>query len=241
MKSAILLVGMGCALSACKKEKKLECIEVAERVKKWEEVSGDDMGVSAMVLDSCDKDDWSQAYRRCIVKAFGGADPLSKIGACEDSSRTPEPSSGGSKQARKAKTSEASQMLKRMSDGARAYYMETHVPGTVDSLDFAPLDKQFPDSAGPTPPLGECCKEGREKCLPNSAGWDEPGWLALNFGVFDPHYYSYQFVRNGDEFTAFAFGDLDCDMEYSTFAIFGQVIDGEVNTTGSIYKVNALE
>lgn len=135
-----------------------------------------------------------------------------------------------SKRTKKAKTAEANQSLKKMADGAR--------------LMIAVQAKQFPKSVGPTPPLGTCCQDGG-KCKPGSGNWGQPTWRALDFSMRDPHYFSYEFksTKSGNEetFTALAYGDLDCDGKYSTFSLFGMIIDGEVQTAGDIIKVSPLE
>jgi hypothetical protein len=140
-----------------------------------------------------------------------------------------------------AKADEAEQFLKIMSDAARSYY---HVPGTTDSL--MPEAKQFPASVGPTPPLGTCCKEGGA-CKPRAEAWAHPVWKSLDFAMREPHYYSYEIKSTkGDDggpksFTALAYGDLDCDGEYSTLSLYAEVVDGEIQTAGDIIKQNAME
>jgi len=120
----------------------------------------------------------------------------------------------------KSKTTEARIFVKKIYDGARAYYMGDHA--TRGSIGRLP--PQFPTpSQGPTPPLGSCCKAGG-KCGPNASHWTSPVWAALQFSVSDPHYFSYSYIVKGNTFTARANGDLDCDGEYSTFEMIG-IID----------------
>lgn len=143
---------------------------------------------------------------------------------------------------KKSKTAEGTQFLKKMSDAARVYYATPEIAGT--SLSASPQTKSFPASVGPTPPLGTCCSMG-EKCMPDAELWQHPTWQALDFAMRDPHYYSYEFKtenRNGVvSYTALAYGDLDCDGVYSTFSLYGQVVDGEVQSAGDVIKQNALE
>ena len=142
----------------------------------------------------------------------------------------------------KSKTSEARELVKKMYDGARVYYMDAqHAGGSMELL-----PPQFPEpSAGPTPPLGECCKQGG-KCAPRAEHWNDPTWIALQFSVDDPHYYSYQYVGDNQArtFEVMAFGDLDCDGEYSTFKMSGLVdetyADGPAGTS-ALYRENELE
>jgi hypothetical protein len=59
------------------------------------------------------------------------------------------------------------------------------------------------------------------------AAWQTPTWHALNFSVDDPFYYWYRYDSSGTDntstFSAWAFGDLDCDGTYSTFMRLGKV------------------
>lgn len=58
-----------------------------------------------------------------------------------------------------------------------------------------------------------------------------------------PHRYSYEYSRgaSNQSFTAIAHGDLDCAGEYSTFTLYGQVVDGELQTAGDVIKMNPFE
>lgn len=143
--------------------------------------------------------------------------------------------------AAKSKGIEASSYLRKMSDGARTYYELGAL--TVDSADLSmvPKAKSLPASVGPTPPKGECCKKG-DRCIPQPEQWEDPSWKALDFAMQDPHYYSYEFVRgeDGKSFVASAYGDLDCDGEYSTFRINGALVGEEFQIT-EVQKTNPLE
>jgi type IV pilus assembly protein PilA len=123
---------------------------------------------------------------------------------------------------KKSKASEASMFLRKLSDGARSFALETG---------------SLPESVGPTPPLGSCCAQG-EKCSPEAELWQHPTWQALNFAIDDPHYYSYEFVNHGASYELKAYGDLDCDGTYSTFVMpSGSGDDG----SPTLYKENELE
>ncbi len=131
------------------------------------------------------------------------------------------------KNARKAKTSEATLHVKKLYDGARAYYEENH---------------KFPPSVGPTPPLGSCCKNPDKKCAPDPKLWAEASWQALMFSMDDPSQYSYTFEAGGDTFTVRANGDLDCDGIYSTFEMAGKVqSDGSITGSAGMFKDQELE
>lgn len=155
---------------------------------------------------------------------------------------------------KKSKTAEASQFLKKISDAARTYYDDPQYSGAA-TLAPSASGKQFPDAKALTPAAGSCCAVGgstQEKCQPSvyDAGdnvWnDEATWEALDFAMRDPHYYAYAFDIAGAgtataSYTARAQGNLDCDTAFSTFTLFGQVQNGEVQTAADVIKNDALE
>jgi type IV pilus assembly protein PilA len=131
---------------------------------------------------------------------------------------------------RRSKTVEASQNLGKLYGASVAYYEAEHA-----NLAQQIVDKQFPDqSGGPTPAKGSCCPR---KCDPTAwtASWQTPVWASLNFSVDDPFYYSYQYdsagANAGANFSAWAFGDLNCNGVYSTFLRGGR-IDAQNYVTG---------
>jgi type IV pilus assembly protein PilA len=131
------------------------------------------------------------------------------------------------KNARKAKTAEATTNVKRMYDGARTHYEELHA--------LAP-------STEITPAAGACCGMPGDKCPPDPALWTLPGWQALRFSMDEPHHYSYRYVAEEKGFTVSAYGDLDCDGELSTFEMAGTVQpDGTVAGGAGLYKKHELE
>ena len=179
-----------------------------------------------------------------------------------------------SKYIRKSKTSEANQGVKKIYDGARAYYqdanygtktligLKTQFPGTMDTTASfgggsihvgAETGVDIDHGAG-----GSCCAVGGagdpEKCSPLSSMWQEPTWSALQFSVEDPAFYAYGYIRHNpavtgqqgtfaDGFTASALGNLDCDDDYSQFALFGYVTtatDGPAGTA-AVSRYNQLE
>ncbi len=154
---------------------------------------------------------------------------------------------------KKSKTAEANQFLKKMSDSARTYYSTPGVVGVASTLQAAIVDKQFPAQQILSPAAGCCPADpaggGSEKCDPTdvaNAVWaTNPTFVALDFAMKDPHYYTYAFIggstTTGTDYTATAQGDLDCDGTKSSFTLYGQVVDGEVQTAGDVLKANALE
>jgi len=122
---------------------------------------------------------------------------------------------------RRAKTTEAIQMLEHIFRGSVTYFSSprTNPDGTV-------ADCMFPDDAPPTP-ADSCCEggvdsdaDGRCDAAAESV-WAADAWQALSFQMTDHHYYVYSFASQGINdaatFSAQANGDLDCDGDLSTF------------------------
>jgi hypothetical protein len=133
--------------------------------------------------------------------------------------------------ARKAKTVEATTLVKRLYDGAHAYYEEGG-------------SKRFPGPSASATPAGPCCGHPGDKCSPDASLWSKDPWKSLGFSVDDPHYYRYEYDVSGDgkSFSARALGDLDCDGVYSTFELVGSVAaDGTVTSAAGMYINNDLE
>lgn len=165
------------------------------------------------------------------------------------------------KNIRKAKTTEATLNVKKMTDGAIAYYHEEkNAAGAL-----SPIVKQFPDTdaGGAMKPVATCCAaagSGGGKCSPTPAWWSGSTWQALKFSVDDPHYYQYQYVRKAqglggvgaptlqdgatasEFFYASARGDLNCDGVFSTFEMLGAITTTGDPTTGSgMFRDRELE
>ncbi len=109
----------------------------------------------------------------------------------------------------RAKTAEAVMNLRIIFDSAISYWN---------------LHGRFPATA-PLEPVGRtACVDGKSvKMTPDPANWAHPTWVELNFAIDTPHLYRYEFIDGGDQFTARAFGDLDCDGILSTFERVGSV------------------
>lgn len=160
------------------------------------------------------------------------------------------------KNARKAKTTEATINVKKISDGAVSYYHGEYNAAGAATV----IAHQFPNTPATNPiapVLGTCCPS---KCNPNAALWSDPSWQSLLFSMDDPHYYSYGYVHNNtgasaapvaaladgttpmEYYFADAQGDLNCDAVYSTFEMFGAITkDGSVTTGAGLFKNNELE
>ena len=165
---------------------------------------------------------------------------------------------------KKSKTAEARTFVKKIYDGARAYWMD---PNYADAKSFTPVAAQFPTPDGAAtgavvaPKAAEgCCAlaaGGTEKCQPSAVLWNEDAdsalWTALHFSVDDPNYYAYGYevsvggagaVDGSHDFTATAQGNLDCDEAFSTFQMYG-VVDEEFSDgpagTAALARIDELE
>ncbi len=154
------------------------------------------------------------------------------------------------KYTKKAKSSEAAMHLEMIRRGAADYFCSPHLDAEGNVL-----ANQFPADVGLTPEQGCCAAfggpdaDGDDSCDADPQRFTAETWAALRFQPTEKHRYAYQFTSNGKsgseaEFTASAYGDLDCDGERSTFQItgYGVVEDGECDVKFSpIYMENELE
>ncbi len=132
------------------------------------------------------------------------------------------------------KTTEAVRGVLQIYDGARLYYFAANnsPPGERWLLR---------GHIGPMPPLGLCCKSRDHACAPPRSAWDFGLWPKLRFAMTDPHYYSYEYESDGASFTARAFGDLDCDGEFSTFEVAGTIQSLKEGRIPEVHKSSELE
>ncbi len=132
------------------------------------------------------------------------------------------------------KAMEAEQLLRKLYDGVLASYQENE-------------RKLWDKNAGPQPPLGTCCKSGGT-CKPDEQRWTKEPWHSFYFAIpFDSHY-SYEYrVKNASgakaAFEVLAYGDLDCDGDYSTYRLKGTVDDefGGFDSFPDMERTKALE
>jgi prepilin-type N-terminal cleavage/methylation domain-containing protein len=127
---------------------------------------------------------------------------------------------------RKAKTSEAIDMLDKIYKGASDYYATPRVVKHTASK----LDCQFPATQAQTPIEGSCCTSqdtnNDDRCDAKPSNWNSNTWNALKFQITEEHYFVYSFYNNDQtggaaQFTATANADLDCDGGFSTFQRYG--------------------
>jgi type IV pilus assembly protein PilA len=153
---------------------------------------------------------------------------------------------------KKSKTSEARTHVQKIYAGAREYWMDRNTAKGQIQAD----SPQFPEPTEPYTADADCCAMGgtNEKCAPQQTLWDTPTWRALKFSMDDPHYYAYAYTVNvalgesppagGNNFTALAQGDLDCDGDKSEFSMYGvvdaQYADGPAGSA-ALSRQNDLE
>jgi type IV pilus assembly protein PilA len=144
---------------------------------------------------------------------------------------------------RRSKTVEATMNVRKLFDSSVSYFEAEHANKTGD-----PLAKQFPASVGPSPgtsATAACCGQTGDKCKPSPTNFTADSWSALNFSVDDPFYFVYQYVSTGSDttaqFTASAYGDLDCDSIQSTYARGGSVMADRAVAGGSLFSKNEVE
>jgi len=142
---------------------------------------------------------------------------------------------------RRSKTVEAANNISKMFQSSVAYFESEHA-----NIQQQILDRQFPNSQAATPTIGSCCGQKGDKCDPANyvTAWQTPTWQALNFSVDDPFYYNYKYDSSGinitSVFSAWAYGDLDCNGTYSTFMRGGH-IDTANNVSGGAGLYTNLE
>jgi prepilin-type N-terminal cleavage/methylation domain-containing protein len=146
------------------------------------------------------------------------------------------------KYVRRARTSEAVMNLRKLFDGSVEYFARDYV-----SRSGAIPQRRFPQQARLTPGTRFCRDVGgTTKWVPKADYWTLATWQALNFGISDPHYYSYAYDSAGQDksaaFTARAVGDLNCNQTFSTFERVGTVdVNMNVVGGGGIYTIDELE
>ena len=171
---------------------------------------------------------------------------------------TPEETDGGAAAAaRAAALAEPNEMLDLIKKGAAAYFM---TPRTQKDTGIK-IDCQFPDQANVTPggtsasAIHPCCRpendsDGDHRCDSAPGEWNNPTWSALKFAITDQHSYVYSFESSGvlsaAQYTATAYGDLDCDGTWSTFQLVGRADPTTTRAecqvgTGAIFRDNENE
>jgi type IV pilus assembly protein PilA len=146
---------------------------------------------------------------------------------------------------RRSKTVEATMNLRKMYDGAVAYYVGEH----ADALGNI-ANKQFPVS-GPTVPdlatLSGLQLSGK-RYQSSPSDWKQGGWNALEFSISDGQIFAYTFINpnpggmgTAAKASMMANGDQNGNSVYSTFERDMQgTLEGVQGGTG-MYSINEIE
>jgi type IV pilus assembly protein PilA len=139
---------------------------------------------------------------------------------------------------KRSKTSEATMNLRKLFDSSVSYFSTEFV-----NANGGRVTARFPVSAASNPGPGDIGNTRTTTDFNVETG--SLTWSALNFGMSDPHYYTYQYDSTGTTataaFTASAFGNLDRDGVYSTFVRFGTIANMEVRGSEGLYMQSELE
>ena len=184
-----------------------------------------------------------EAWGKVATCILGKSDIAAMMNDCDPDRAPAKPGElgGAEEYIRKSKGTEALTSVKMMALGAQEFAETERVEvGSIQSSQSSGFPRA---AAGPTPPLGACCKGEKQRCAPDPSLWSQPPWSDLTFTVDHPHYYSYQYKPAGDgqSFTALAFGDLDCDGSYSTFSLTGTIGADGATSIGQVSRDNPLE
>ena len=110
-----------------------------------------------------------------------------------------------------AKASEATLLLGKIGNRAKAHFRET---------------AQFPKGNAVTLPATPCCSQPDHKCAVSTAWGTDPVWKELDITVDEPTRFQYSYQSDGQTFTATAVGDFDCDGNPKTFTMNGSSSNG---------------
>jgi type IV pilus assembly protein PilA len=122
---------------------------------------------------------------------------------------------------RRAQTTEAVMNLRKMYDGAVAYYVGEHADANGNIA-----NKQFPIAGPPVPALSTLTSSmfSTNGYQSSPSDWKQAGWSALEFSISDRQKFAYTFdnPQPGATGTAalasmIANGDLNANSVYSTF------------------------
>jgi type IV pilus assembly protein PilA len=137
---------------------------------------------------------------------------------------------------RRSRTVEASMNLRKMYDGAVAYYVAEHASATG-----VIQNRQFPANAGPTPalpPVGITYQS-------QPSEWKAGGWSSLDFMIADQQRYSYTFTSSGvglaSTASMIANGDLNGNGVPSWFERDCHATFEGVSGGLAMYTVNEIE
>jgi hypothetical protein len=130
--------------------------------------------------------------------------------------------------------------IRKMYDGAVAYYVGEHADrqGSIQN-------RQFPTNAPPVPALSVITTLAGTKYQSQPTEWKQGGWVALDFMVQDPQYFSYAYTSSGVFTTATssmtAQGDFNGNGLYSMFQRSCSGTTDGVQGGSGLFTQNELE
>jgi type IV pilus assembly protein PilA len=144
---------------------------------------------------------------------------------------------------KRTKTVEATMNLRKMYDGAVAYYVGEHA-----DINGVAANKQFPLDGPYVPALATLTGLTGDRYQSSPADWKQGGWSALEFSISDAQVFAYTFVNGNPGGTGvdakasmIANGDQNHNKVYSTFErdMHGTLegVEGGV----SMYSINEIE
>lgn len=152
-------------------------------------------------------------------------------GAGEAESDDDDDEAGGDKGAfgsymKKAKQTEAIDLLDKIVKGASLYYSTPHV-----TMEGSLVPCQFPASVACTP-SGSACGKPDDRYPADPEAWAQDTWSALNFAPADAHYFQYCVESEGTladaRFKVTARADLDCD---GTITVMSRTVEGDPDSS----------
>ena len=118
---------------------------------------------------------------------------------------------------RRARTTEATMNLRKMYDGAVAYYVGEHA-----DINGVIANKRFPVTGDCVPDAGDATAYADKRYPSQPSEWKQGGWSALEFQVSDAQVFAYQFYNHdatasgtGAKATMRAEGDQNGNFVYS--------------------------
>lgn len=120
---------------------------------------------------------------------------------------------------------EAIRQLARLARSASSYYVKPRAEETGGRMLC-----QFPPGEIRTTTAKSCCdsavNDGHGHCDPARIEWNRSLWNVLHFQMTEAQPYVFEFAAQGKlgeaTFTVSAYGDLDCDGQFSTFRFVGK-------------------
>jgi hypothetical protein len=92
--------------------------------------------------------------------------------------------------------------------------------------------------AGPTPDFPTCCRlhgaggDVDNMCPTMPSIWKaDKTWAAVGFSLESPTLYRFTYHSDGKTFVVQAIGDLDCNDQFATFELRGEMVGGEPKIT----------